>query len=466
MTTLLETPVETVRTPAKTSWALAGLSLSVLLSSLDTSIANTALPVLVQAFHAGFQGVQWIVLAYLLASTTLLVSVGRLGDVVGRRRLLTAGLALFTASSVLCALAPALWLLIAARALQGVGAAVMLALAVAFASEIVPKSETGRAMGLLGTMSAIGTSLGPSLGGVLTATAGWPAIFLVNVPVGLAALFLVWCHVPADGPATARRAFDAVGTGLLALALAAYALAMTLGHGRFSIRNGALLAAAAVSAGGFVCWQRRAVAPLIDWMLFRYPGRAASLALSLAVSTVLMATLVVGPFYLSRALGLQVAWVGLVMSVGPLVAALTGIPAGRLVDRVGAGRTSVAGLAGIATGTSLLALLPARLGVPGYLGPIVITTAGYALFQAANNTGFLRTAGAAERGVLSGLLNLSRNLGLITGAAVVGALFAQVAGPVATASPERVAAGMHTTFAAAAVIMTGAVAVAWRTKRQ
>jgi len=149
--------------------------------SLDTSIANVGLPALAQSFHASFQHVQWIVLAYLLAITTLIVSAGRLGDIVGRRRLLIAGIGLFTIASLLCGAAPTLSLLIAARAAQGLGAAVMMALTVAIAGETVPKTKTGSAMGLLGTMSAIGTTLGPSLGGLLIAGFGWPSIFLINV---------------------------------------------------------------------------------------------------------------------------------------------------------------------------------------------------------------------------------------------------------------------------------------------
>ena len=174
------------RTPS-VRWALASLSLSMLLSSLGTSIANVGLPTLAQAFNASFQEVQWIVLAYLLAITTLIVSVGRLGDITGRRRLLLAGIVLFTVASVLCGVAPTLWLLIAARAAQGLGAAIMMALTMAFVGETVPKARTGSAMGLLGTMSAIGTALGPSLGGVLIAGLGWRAIFLVNVPLGILA---------------------------------------------------------------------------------------------------------------------------------------------------------------------------------------------------------------------------------------------------------------------------------------
>src|ERR1044071_9458039 len=178
--------------------ALASLSLSMLLSSLGTSIANVGLPTLAQAFGASFQQVQWIVLAYLLAITTLIVGVGRLGDIVGRKRLLRSGLLLFTTASVLCGLAPTLRLLIAARAAQGLGAAVMMALTIAFVGDTVPKEKTGSAMGLLGTMSAIGTALGPSLGGVLIAELGWRAIFVVNVPLGILTFFLAHRYLPHD----------------------------------------------------------------------------------------------------------------------------------------------------------------------------------------------------------------------------------------------------------------------------
>ncbi len=447
-------------------WALAALSLSMLLSSLGTSIANVGLPTLARAFAASFQEVQWVVLAYLLAITTLIVSVGRLGDLLGRRRLLLAGILLFTAASVLCGLAPTLWLLVAARAAQGLGAAVMMALTLAFVGETVPKERTGRAMGLLGTMSAIGTAFGPSLGGVLIAGLGWRAIFLVNVPLGLATLFLARRHLPADRarPPGDRPGFDQVGTLLLALTLGAYALAMTIGRGRYGPLNLALLLGAVVGLGLFLLAETRAASPLIRLAMFRDRRLSASLAMSALVSTVLMATLVVGPFYLARGLGLEAAMVGVVLSVGPLVAALTGVPAGRIADRFGAQRMTVAGLAGIATGSIALALLPAPLGIAGYVIPIVIITAGYGLFQTANNTAVMAGVSADRRGVVSGLLNLSRNLGLITGASVMGAVFALAAATtdLTTASPGAVATGMRVTFGVGAALIAAALALASR----
>jgi len=227
-----DTVAASVETAPSVRWALASLSLSMLLSSLGTSIANVALPTLAQAFIASFQDVQWVVLAHLLAITTLIVSAGRLGDMTGRRRLLLAGFGLFSVASALCGAAPALWLLVAARAAQGLGAAVMMALTMAFVGETVPKEKTGRAMGLLGTMSAVGTALGPSLGGILIAGLGWQAIFLVNLALGLLTFVLAYRYLPVDRPTLAadQAGFDGVGTLLLALTLAAYALAMTVGR--------------------------------------------------------------------------------------------------------------------------------------------------------------------------------------------------------------------------------------------
>ena len=438
-----------------------------LLSSLGTSIANVGLPTLAQVFNASFQQVQWVVLAYLLAITTLIVSVGRLGDLIGRRRLLLAGILLFTVASVLCSVAPTLWLLIAARAAQGLGAAVMMALTTALVGEAVPKSTTGSAMGLLGTMSAVGTALGPALGGVLIASFGWQAIFFVNVPLGAMALVLAQRYLPADGPSLTpdQTRFDPVGTLLLALTLAAYALAMTMGRGRFGPLNMALLLTAVVGVGLFVLAERRAASPLIRLAMFRNPQLSAGFAMSTLVTTVVMATLVVSPFYLSGALGLAAAHVGLVMSCGPIAAALTGVPAGRFVDSFGSHRASIVGLVAMVVGSTVLIMLPRSFGVPGYIAPLVVVTAGYALFQAANNTAVMLNIQPNQRGVVSGLLNLSRNLGLITGASVMGAVFALGAATTdimagSPAAAEAVAAGMRTTFAVAAALIVVAMVIA------
>jgi MFS family permease len=323
-------------------------------------------------------------------------------------------------------------------------------------------------------MSAIGTALGPSLGGVLIAGLGWRAIFLVNLPLGLLALFLAQRYLPADRPVdrpgakTGRAGFDALGTLLLALTLAAYALAMTMGRGSFGLLNMALLLAAVAGAGLFVRAETRAASPLIRLAMFRDPGLSASLSMSALVATVMMATLVVGPFYLSRALGLDAALVGIVMSVGPIISTLSGVPAGRIVDRLGAPFMVIVGLIAMAAGSFALSVLPAISGIAGYIAAIAVLTPGYQLFQAANNTAVMMDVHRDQRGVISGMLNLSRNLGLVTGASLMGAVFALASGTndVTTAPSEAVATGMRITFAVAAILIVGALAMAVGTCRR
>jgi EmrB/QacA subfamily drug resistance transporter len=453
--------------PPAVRWALAGLALSMLLSSLGISIVNVGLPTFAQAFNASFRDVQWIVLAYLLAVTSLIVSVGRLGDLVGRRRLLLAGIFLFTMAAVLCGIAPTLGLLICARAAQGLGAAAMMSLTMAFVGDIVPKAQTGRAMGLLGTMSAVGTALGPSLGGILIATFGWRALFLVNVPLGIAALLLARTYLPADRRSPVVRArFDWLGTLILALALSAYALAMTIGRGRFGFVNLALLAAATLAGGLFVFVETRTPAPLIRLASLQDRLLTAGLLTSGLVSTVMMTTLVVGPFYLAIALELEASAVGLALSVGPLMAALMGVPAGRLTDRLGAQRVTVIGVIGIVTGAVIIVALPAPFGVAGYLAPIVTITIGYALFQTANNTAVIRDIPKDQQGVASAMLNLSRNLGFVTGASMMGAVFAFASrsADLTKAEPAAIATGMRATFAMAAALTVVALAIALRSR--
>nr|HMM68229.1 MFS transporter [Dokdonella sp.] len=333
----------------------------------------------------------------------------------------------------------------------------------AFVGEAVPKEKTGSAMGLLGTTSAIGTALGPSLGGILIDLFGWPALFLVNVPLGLVAVLLVGRHLPADRASSPARPgrFDLPGTLLLALTLAAYALALTLGRGHPGVLNAALLATALAGGVLFVLAESRVASPLIRLALFRNPLLGGGFASSALVTTIVMATLVVGPFYLTAAFALDAAGVGLVMSTGPIVAALTGFPAGRLVDRFGADRMVVAALVVMVVGTALLAALPAQLGIAGYVVPLLLVTGGYAAFQTANNTGVMKDVALDQRGLVSALLNLSRNLGLITGASLMGAVFAlgSTLGNGSGTPASAAQSGLHLTFACATALVVLALVV-------
>lgn len=448
------------RPGASMRWPLASLALSTLMPSLDASIANVSLPTLAQAFDASFQQVQWIVLAYLLAITSLIVGVGRLGDLLGRRQLLLAGIALFTLTSLLCALAPSLWALVAARAAQGIGAAIMLAQTVALVGDTVPKTRTGSAMGLLGSMSAVGTTLGPSLGGLLTGYFGWQSIFLVNLLPGLLAMWLAWRYLPVDKLTAKPPGFDIPGTLLLALALTAFALAMTMPGSR--LFSGTLLGLAVGCAALFVWVEARVAAPLLRLTMFRDRQFGGGLGMTLLVAAVIATTMVVGPFYLAHSLGLDSAAVGVTLSVGPLTAACAGVPAGRWVDRFGGWRMTVLGLLAMVTGCATLASLAGSFGVAGYVLPIMLLTAGYALFQAANNTVIMRGIGPDQRGVSSAMLSLARNLGLITGVTLMGAVFSGASGTtdLSRAGAGALAHGMGVTFASAGGLILLALAIA------
>lgn len=398
---------------------VAGLASAALLAALGTSVANVALPTLAAEFGVAPGLVQWVVLAYLLAMTAVAVPVGRLGDRYGRRRTLLVGLGIFLLATLACALAPSFAVLVAARALQGVGAAVLVSLPLALARDFVVPERLGSVMGMLGTAAAVGTALGPAVGGILLGAFGWQAMFLAVLPIGVLALVLL-----SGGLPIAPHLACAAGSG--------------------GVEGGP-------AEGGM-----RA--------LLLFPSFRAALAMNLLVATVMMSTLIVGPFYLTSGLRLSVVAVGISMAVGPAVAAVSGVLAGRAVDRVGASLGTTLGLGIMVVGMLALAALPGLIGLAGYLFALSILTPGYQLFLAANNTAALSIVGAQRRGAASGLLSLSRNLGLIGGASSMGALYAAVTGGAAAAAGASGAGaalkGAQVSFAVGGVLVCAALAVA------
>lgn len=344
-----------------------------------------------------------------------------------------------------------LWVLVALRGAQGLGAAIMMALTVAAVGDMVPKERTGSAMGLLGTVSAVGTALGPSLGGFLVSWFNWPAVFVFMAGAGGLAFLFGRRVFPTDVRAERKLVtFDHPGMLLLALSLGGLALLATQGSRFATLIDGILAGVVLAGLLAFVAVEARVSHPLVQLALLRDRVLRAGLIAMALVSTIMMATLVVGPFYLTGVLGFNPVTTGLVMSVGPVISALTGIPAGRLVDRFGTDTATLAGLAGVIAGSALMLLLPAAVGVGGYICSLALITSGYALFQAANTTAIMKGATSSHRGVTSALLGLSRNIGLIAGASAMGAVFALGAGGLA---------GLQLTFAVAtglALIAVGA----------
>ena len=442
--------------------AMSALAGAMLLASLGTSIVTVALPALTREFDASVSATRWVILAYLTAVTVSIVLAGKLADRYGHRTVLLAGLAVFTAASALATVAPGLGALIAARALQGTGAAVLMALPFSIMKEAVPRERIGSAIGMLGTMSAIGTALGPSAGGVMMSLYGWRSAFLAMTVIGIAVTLLSAAVLPrgkAHAGGSARM--DRAGAVLLTVTLAAYALATSGGKGGFSAGSGLLLAGAAIGLALFVLVEIRAAAPLVPVSLLVHPPVRNALATNMMVTIVMMSTLVVGPFFLAFGLGLPEVTIGLVMAVGPLMSALSGFLAGRASDRFGTGPVLVAGLVEIMAGLLAFALLPGLAGTAGYVLALIILTPGFQLFLAANGSALMGQAPDSERGVLAGLLGLSRNLGFMTGASLMTTLFTLALGTadIAHAAPQAIAAAFCITFLVAVGLVALALAI-------
>lgn len=340
--------------------ATLGLALAVLSASVGTSVANVALPDLVSAFTATPAQVQWVVVGYLLAMTGVSITVGALGDRWGRRRILLVGIAVFTLGAVVGALAPTLPVLITARVAQGVGAAAMTALPLALARDVTADGQTGRIMGVLGTTSAIGTALGPALGGTLIGWGGWAAAFWMMVPLGAASLLLATALPSSDTTPRPRGRFDISGSVLLTAGVATYAFALTSPGSNWP--TAPLLLGAVALLGGFAAVERRAAHPVLPLATLRHRSITTGMITNVLVATVMMSTLVVGPYALHNGLELSLPLVGLVMSVGPVTSAVSGILAGRLVDRTTPAVMITAGLALVTLGAACLALLPSWWG--------------------------------------------------------------------------------------------------------
>ncbi|EPX83408.1 putative transport protein [Salipiger mucosus DSM 16094] len=362
-------------------------------------------------------------------------------------------------------------MLILGRALQGVGGAILIALPMSIARDMVPQGQLGTAMGLLGTTSAAGTALGPSLGGFVLAWSDWRMTFWLLAGFATLALFLVVLFIQHESQRSRARfkSLDIPGTVVLIVALAAYSLGTSGGASGVPVSPAVLMAGALFAAAIFVAVETRVSTPLVPMTVLMDRMTAAGFAMNILVGTIMMATLVVGPFFLTFPLGLDEAIVGLVLAIGPVVAALSGVPAGRLTDRFGARRVMLAGLLQTMLGLLCLALLPRYFGVGGYIAALITLTPAFQMFLAANNTAVMSGASKEQCGRLSGLLGLSRNLGLMTGASAMSTLFvaAMGTGDAAKATIADVSYAFTMTFFFAAALAMIALGVAiWSNPRR
>lgn len=422
------TPDGSATTPASAfpRWRVfPPIALGVIMATLDASVVNIALPTLQRQFGAPLTSIQWVVTAYSVTITGLLLTAGRLADLRGRRGVYSVGLAIFTIASVLCGVASSLPGLIAARVLQGVGAALVSANGSALLVSAFPGHERGKVLGALGAMVGVGLGVGSPLGGIVVAHASWRWLFFANLPLGLLAMWLVRRRVPADranaaAPPLDRAAAAAWCAGLVALMLG-FSRGAELGWAHAFVRGA--FATGLLALAAFAALESRAKHPMLPLRILFGPLGAAVLLTLLAQAM----TVSVGlhfPLYLESVLGYDAQKSGLWNMVLPGAALLFAPVAGRLSDRVGARLLTTLGMAMTAAGLFVLADMGVTPGMGHLFGGMALIGAGQGLFSVPNASALLSLVPREQLGIASGLQGTTRNLGFTSGATMIGTLMA------------------------------------------
>ena len=453
--------------------AFTGLAMGVFMATLDVSVVNLALPVLIRELGSSFALIQWVVLSYSLVLSSLMLGMAGLGDRLGKKRLYLAGLFLFTLGSLLCGLAPGAGWLVAFRVFQGLGAVMVQSVSMALIFTTFPPRERGRALGMSGSVVSGGLAVGPALGGVLISFLGWRSIFLLNVPLGVLGWIMVWKSVPGDSAANGKGSFDIKGTFLFGAALVVYSLAMTWGQrGSFlDLHVVGLLAAAGACLGIFLLAELRHPFPLLDLRLFR--DRVVVLRLTMGfLCFITVGGQMVLPFFMMLVMGLDTLHTGLVMMIMPLSMGLAAPLAGWLSDRGSPHGISVVGALLVCLGCFFISRMGTGPGVWDYLWRGAMVGLGMGAFQAPNNTVILSRMPPDRVGLGSGLVSLARVSGVATGVGLLGALFAYFAlkkngavVAVGDAPAGAIAAGLEAAYLAAAAVAGLAALLALRAWR-
>jgi len=418
-----------VHGPSHKWWALGTVSTGVFMSTLDAGVVAVSLPTIMTQFNASVDMIQWIVLAYLATITVTLLPFGRLADMYGRKQVYTLGFVIFTLGSALCGASGSTMQLALFRALQALGAAMLMANGMAITSAVFPARERGKALGINGTVVATGTTVGPTVGGLLTQWLGWRSIFYINIPVGIvgvtmAILVLRNSEVTPSLAAGRRPKFDLAGALIAAAGLLALLLALTGGEelGLPGSTTWLFYAAAAFILVGFVLVERRVREPIIDLSLFRLKlfalGSSAGLLTFLAVS----ANAFLMPFYLQLILHYPPSQAGLLMTPTSLVIAVVAPLSGWLSDRLGARLLSSLGLSVVCLALFSLSRLNTASGYHDVLLRLVLLGLGQGMFQSPNNSSVIGAVPRERYGVAGGFLSMMRNLGMVMGTALASSL--------------------------------------------
>lgn len=372
---------------------MAAVSIGLFMSAVDGSIVNIAPPTLQREFQTPFASVQWVVLAYSLTVVSLMLSIGRLGDIHGRKPFYVSGFAVFIFGSLLCASSHSVGLLIASRLLQGCGAVMLLALGSAIVIEAFPRKERGKALGFSGLMISLGQVSGPTLGGLLINRLGWESIFLINIPIGIVGALLAWKFVPQDKPSRDQR-FDLAGAICMACTLLALLLGLTLGQrsGFANIEVLALFGLALVSLVAFGFVESRQKQPMIDLRLFANRQLSVGLVGTLFTYIAIAGVVVLLPFYLQNVQGLNPGQAGIYLAILPLAMAASSPLSGWLSDRVGTPPIAVAGLVFMLLGYILTRQLDESTTLMQYALIVAPIGLGMGIFQSPNNNAVMDSA--------------------------------------------------------------------------
>ncbi len=412
----------------KQTLMLTAVGLGTFMAALNASVVNIAAPVIGQVFAADMSAVEWVITAYLLVISGVLLFFGRLADIFGQKKIYVAGYAVFTAGSVLCGLSAGIGALIGMRVVQALGAGMMYATSAAIIAAGVPGDRRGRAFGVNAVAVAVALSAGPVLGGALTGAFGWPSIFFINLPVGIVGIWMAVRYVPPDRKKPAEP-LDIPGSVMLSGALLLLLLALNqTGSGQAPGVLWLLLLGGAALIAGFIAHQRRARCPILAPSLFQSRVFSASLAAAVLSYMAQYIMVFLAPFYLQTVRLFTPAMAGLLYMPMPLATLAVAPAAGVLSDRHDTRLLSSAGMGVMAVGLFLLSRL--HVGTPLWVIVVsmAVTGLGSGLFQTPNNTAMMSSAPPEHRGVASGLLAAARNVGMVFGVALSGALFSLFSG--------------------------------------
>ncbi len=415
-------------TPRRCYLILFNVCIATFMSTLDGSIVNISLPTISNYFSVSIDTVQWTVTAYLLVTTSLLLVFGRISDLYSRRILFAVGLGVFTLGSLLCGMSASFPMLVASRILQAVGAAVTMALVQGIVTSIFPPTERGKALGIVGTVVAVGSLLGPSLGGILVHVATWRAIFYVNLPFGVAGVVLTFLLMPESVRRADAGAFDWKGSLLFVASIALLFL------GLLTLQDGLLptgwelgmLALAAALFSGFLRFEKRQTSPLLDVAMFRNRTFALGLATAYLSFLAMFSYLFFMPFYLQDVLKLDVLTAGLLMSVYPLTTGILAPISGWLSDRRKNLPLPVMGLALTTCALTALSFLNTSSPTVAVVLPVFVMGVGGALFNSPNTSQIMGSVSRDKLGVAGSIAAFFRNFGMVSGTALSVLLFMSV----------------------------------------